>query len=251
MTLSWQAPAGLATRGTVVVLPGRGEHAGVYERFGRRLSVEAYAVHALDPVLQDADEPADPWGSAREEVAALAAGAVAPLVLVGSDTGALRALRLVSDGVAADGLILVALPDPDAPVADGDWDWELAARTNCPTHRARLGDDEAFVKGTLAEPIPAALARTLDEASLKSIDVPALLLHGGVDPIAGVNHALRVAESLPRAEIAVVGSAPHDVLNDATHRTVAAQVVQWLERLRGGAELTPIISVLAVEALLR
>ncbi|MFD0636605.1 hypothetical protein ACFQ9X_38540 [Catenulispora yoronensis] len=33
------------------------------------------------------------------------------------------------------------------------------------------------------------------------------------------------------------------MLNDIVHRTVAAEVVQWLERLRGGPELTPLISV--------
>jgi alpha-beta hydrolase superfamily lysophospholipase len=234
------------------VLPGRGEHAGVYERFGRRLASDAYAVHALDPSLQDPEMPGDPWVFVHEQVTAIAAAAVAPLVLVGSDTGALRALRLVSDGIAAAGLILAALPDPDEPVpVEEDWEWEQAARTNCPTHRARLADDETFVRGSLKEPIPAALARSLDESALASTDVPVLLLHGGSDPVAPVSHALRAAEVLPRAEIAIVGSAPHDVLNDATHRTVAAHVVQWLERLRGGPELAPILSVVSTEPLLQ
>jgi alpha-beta hydrolase superfamily lysophospholipase len=263
MTLSWQAPAGLATRGTVVVLPGRGEHAGVYERFGRRLASDAYAVHALDAApegsqeTQQARQTQDPVSAAHELVTTLVSESesTTPLVLVGSDTGALLAL-LLADAVPVDGLILAALPDPDEPVItteepDSDWDWELAARTTCPTHRARLADDEAFVRGALAEPIPAPLARSLDEATLKAIDMPVLVLHGGADPVASVGHALRVAEALPRAEIAVVGSAPHDVLNDATHRTVAAHVVQWLERLRGGPQLAPIISVLSAEPVLR
>jgi hypothetical protein len=39
----------------------------------------------------------------------------------------------------------------------------------------------------------------------------------------------------------------HDVLNDAAHRTVAAQIVQWLERLRGSPDLAPVIRVLSSE----
>lgn len=242
MTRSWHAPAGLATRGTIVLLPGRGEHAGVYERFGRRLSSDAYAVHVLD-VTADHEATA-----VRNQVDALAAAAVTPLVLAGSDTGALRVLELIRDGVAPDGLLLVGLPDPDETVAAGDWDWELAARTTCPAHRARLADDEDFVRGGLADPVPAPLAAALDETVLKGADLPALVLHGGADPIAPVTHAARVAELLPRAELAVVGPAPHDVLNDAAHRTVAAQIVQWLERLRGGPQLDPILSVLSASA---
>lgn len=245
MTLVWQPPVGLATRGTVVLLPGRGEHAGVYERFGRRLAADAYFVYGLDVSLYDTAR------SVREKVDAVAASSVAPLVLAGSDTGALRVLELLRDGAGADGVLLAALPDPEQAVGDGGWAWELAARTTCPTHRARLDADGQFVRGDLTEPVPAALASSLDDAVLKGIDVPALLLHGGADPIAPADHASRVAELLPRAELAVVTAAPHDVLNDATHRTVAAHVVQWLERLRTGPDLAPIISVLTAGPVLR
>ncbi|HEY2206827.1 MAG TPA: alpha/beta hydrolase [Pseudonocardia sp.] len=37
------------SRGTVVVLPGRGEHPGVYRRLGQRLSFDGYTVVATDP----------------------------------------------------------------------------------------------------------------------------------------------------------------------------------------------------------
>ena len=36
------APAGLRTRGTVLVVPGRGETAATYQRFGSRLAFDAY-----------------------------------------------------------------------------------------------------------------------------------------------------------------------------------------------------------------
>ncbi|RBM07352.1 alpha/beta hydrolase [Streptomyces sp. PT12] len=46
------APPGTAPRGTVVVLPGRGEHPGVYERLGRRLAFDGYRVVAADEAGQ-------------------------------------------------------------------------------------------------------------------------------------------------------------------------------------------------------
>ena len=46
---------------------------------------------------------------------------------------------------------------------------------------------------------------------------------------------------LRAAELVLVAGAPHDALNDATHRSVAAAVVQWLERLRAGAPYSTII----------
>ena len=92
---SWLPPTpGPAVRGTVILLPGRGEHAGVYERFGRRLAFDAYAVHAVS--VGPEDDPA----TLRDQIAALTAEAVAPVVLAGSDTGALHALALVLEGKA-------------------------------------------------------------------------------------------------------------------------------------------------------
>ena len=283
MTRTWEAPEGLRTRGTVIVLPGRGEHSGVYERFGRRLSVDAYAVHALDVSVHDDAK------SIRNIIAGIAVRATAPVVLAGSDAGALQALALVLDadadtttatatatatatttttasdvdvssyepiGRIVDGLVLAALPDPehvvggadaDAAAEAGDWEWELGARTTCPTHRAHLSEDDAFVRGSLSEPIPSHLAAALGDSGLEHLKIPALILHGGADPVTPVGRARELAARLPRAELAVVETAPHDVLNDSTHRTVAAQIVQWLERLRNGPESAPIITVTSGE----
>ena len=140
---AWQPVAGgPLVRGSVILLPGRGEHGGVYERFGRRLANDAYAVHALDTT------PDDDLISLSLVVEEIAAKASAPVVLAGSDTGALQALSLVSAGaVRVDGLLLIGLPTsgPGASVVadsgEAVWERELAARTSCPTHRARLTAD--------------------------------------------------------------------------------------------------------------
>jgi pimeloyl-ACP methyl ester carboxylesterase len=236
----------------VIVLPGRGEHAGVYERFGRRLAFDAYAVHALDVTAQD-----DLTGL-RDRVAAITAQAVAPVVLVGSDTGALHALALVTEGKAdVEGLVLAATPGPRhaavpaagiltaSHAAADDWERELAARTTCPTHRGRLTEDAAFRRGSLFEPVPDRLASllALDESEYAEIGAATLVLHGGADPIAPAEQARSLAARLPHAEFATVPTAPHDVLNDSTHRSVAALIVQWLERLRGGPARTRIVEL--------
>ena len=50
--VAWNEPDGLIPRGTVIVIPGRGELPAVYERFGRRLAGDAYRVRVVaDPVV--------------------------------------------------------------------------------------------------------------------------------------------------------------------------------------------------------
>ena len=134
--LGWSEPEGLNPRGTVVVIPGRGERPGVYERFGRRISGDAYRVHVVtDPV----EDPA----LTEEQVRSLLPGPK-PVVLAGSDTGALFAAGLVASGrlPEADALVLAGLPTvaaqpeaaaagPQAEAADS-WAAELEARTACP-----------------------------------------------------------------------------------------------------------------------
>jgi pimeloyl-ACP methyl ester carboxylesterase len=242
---SWLPPTpGPAVRGTVIVLPGRGEHAGVYERFGRRLAYDAYAVHALS-VSAD-DDPA----VLRDQVAALIAEAVAPVVLAGSDTGALHALALVVEGkVDVEGLLLAATPGASAASSAFDelagspeWEQELALRSSCPTHRGRLTEDASFRRGSLFNPVPDRLRAflELDDAEYEAVG-PTLILHGAADLLAPPALARTLGTRLPQAELVLVAGAPHDVLNDATHRSVAGAVVQWLERLRGGAPFARII----------
>ncbi len=120
--LSFLEPeGGPAQRGTVVVVPGRGERAEVYTRFGTRLSVDAYRVHVVTDPTVDAN-------GARDQIASAVAGAIdgathTPIVLAGSDTGALFAAALVATGeLKPDGLILAGLPlaqDPNAPLPRG------------------------------------------------------------------------------------------------------------------------------------
>lgn len=245
------APEGLRTRGTVLVLPGRGETRATYERFGRRLAADAYRVRVLDAPAVGADlgaaldrlarDLADALDGARSED-----GTARPVVVVGSDTGAALAAALYgragTAGAAApriDALVLAGLPGrAQAPADPGDWEAELDVRTSCPAHRRALTDDTGVVRGALGDALPEALLAAAHDAPL---DLPALFLAGDADPLADRDELHRTAKALGRARLAVVRGAHHDVLNDLQHRSVAAEVVTFLESLREG--LVPLVTV--------
>ena len=231
-TQSFLAPEGPAPRGTLVVVGGRGESAEVYRRFGTRLAFDAYPVHALGDPSRDPD-------AARRRILELSSGELPrPLVLIGSDTGALFAAALAAEGAVPDlaGLILAGLPVHADATSAGDWDEELEARTTCPTHRGRISAD-LVAPGALYAAIPDGW---IEAAPLDEITVPTLALHGQDDPISPLDDARESLAAVADLELVTVAAARHDVLNDQSHRTVAAAVVSWLERLRLGGDHGPI-----------
>jgi alpha-beta hydrolase superfamily lysophospholipase len=233
---SWTEPAGLAPRGTLIVVPGRGERPEVYERFGRRIADDAYRVHGVADPTEDA---ALTTAQIKGEL-----GGPRPVVLVGSDTGALFAAGLVAAErlPEVDALILAGLPVAAAsaagigPEGTVSWEEELGVRTTCPTHRSRL-DGGIVRRGALYEPIPAGWA---DLADLARITQPVLGVHGADDAVSPLSAARDTYAAAPHAELFSVAGTTHDALNNATHRTVAATVVLFLERLRLGPDLPPI-----------
>ncbi|MGP3776575.1 alpha/beta hydrolase [Streptomyces sp. SDT5-1] len=246
------APEGLLTRGTVLVVPGRGETRAVYERFGRRLAADAYRVRVVDtpePLGDDLDAGLDTLAARLAEAVDGAADGpggtpAAPLVLVGADSGAAAVAALVADPARADRLradavILAGLPGR-VPAATEAWDEELDVRTACPTHRGVLTDDTHVRRGELNTPVPAAL---LERDHDSATDLPQLLLVGDADPLADRDALAVTAEKAAAARLAVVHGAHHDVLNDKQHRSVAAEVVTFLEALREG--LTPAVTVVS------
>ena len=231
--LAWNEPAGLVPRGTVVVIPGRGELPTVYERFGRRLAGDAYRVRVVaDPVL-DAE-------LARAQISGLLAdpSLPAPRVLAGSDTGALFAIMLARSGLdaAVDALLLAGLPAAPQAGPAASWEEELDARTSCPTHRGRL-TASSVRRGALYQPIPAGW---LERADLDGLGVPILGVHGSDDPISPLGQVRDRYAAAALAELVSVTGGRHDVLNDQTHRTVAAVVVLFLERIRQDSGPGPI-----------
>jgi alpha-beta hydrolase superfamily lysophospholipase len=250
----YTGPEGLRTRGTVLVVPGRGESEATYQRFGRRLAADSYRVRVLPaPVIAEADLAGSLERFAAQLADAVAGtgadGPVRPLVLVGSDTGAAALAALVAWSVTQaaapdaswwpQALVLAALPGYAAH-EPSSWDDELDARTQCSVHRAVLSDDESVQRGALSAAVPGAL---LDAAYASAAEVPQLLLVGDADPLADRDALAQAAKALPAARLVVVRRAHHDVLNDLQHRSVAAEVLTFLEALRNEPSLEPIVEV--------
>ncbi|GAA1835542.1 hypothetical protein GCM10009836_12440 [Pseudonocardia ailaonensis] len=227
LVAAWAEPEGVVPRGTLLVVPGRGEHPAVYARFGRRISADGYRVLVVDDPTTD---PGATTGRIRELLGDTGSGPH-PRVLVGSDTGALFAAGLVASGaVEVDALVLAALPIA-APTVEVDWGSELEARTACPVHQALLDGDPSVRRGTLAEAVPPGWPTAADPAR---ITVPVLGLHGLADTVAPVAAARDWYGRLAEVELVGIVGGRHDALNDQSHRTAAATVVRFLERLRSG-----------------
>jgi alpha-beta hydrolase superfamily lysophospholipase len=243
------APEGLRTRGTVIVVAGRGETPAAYARFGSRLAYDAYRVRVIEPPAAAADVTAFLAGLARKLADAVASaasgtpdGLTRPLVLAGSDLGAAGIAALLSrpEPDAAwwpQAVVLAGLPGHGAR-ADGEWDAELDVRSHCPVHRGVLNADTSLRRGALTEAVPGEL---LDAAYAETADLPQLLLAGDSDPLADRPALEQTAKDLPKCRLTVVRGAHHDVLNDQQHRSVAAEVVTFFETLRN--ELTPVLAV--------
>lgn len=227
---AWNEPSGVAPRGTVLLLPGRGEQPALYHRFGTRIAADGYRVRALPDPTADLEET-----SAQLKAALTDAEAVAPRVLAGVDTGALAALRFAANSpTLIDALILVGLPDPEQDADEWleSWDDEVEYRASCPTHRGLIADESLVERGALrSERIPSGLREPVDYRAIR--ELPVLGLHGDDDVLSPFDGVRVQYARLPVAQVVLVGHGRHDVLNSASHRSVAARVVQFLEALRG------------------
>jgi fermentation-respiration switch protein FrsA (DUF1100 family) len=225
---AWDEPAGATPRGTLVVLPGRGETDASYERFGRRLSADAFKVRLVPVDLDDLD-------AARVAVEKVLAdeSLPSPKVLVGADTGATLAALLVGE-VEADAAVLagLALPGSEGP---GTWEEQVDARTACPVHRGVLDGDLLLDRQAFDRPLP------WSSVDLAAPGKPVLVVHGSADRITPAADAVAPYADAPSARVWLVEGGRHDVLNDVSHRSVAATVVLFLESLRLGRDLPPVL----------
>lgn len=225
-TASWNEPDGLNPRGTVFVVASGGEPPQVYARLGARLAADAYrvvvisSVDALDAATQDA-------------IAALvdADDAIRPTVLVGSDNGAVAVRALAGQGRAHPTAVVLA-GYPTRPAVASEWQEEIEARTACPTHRGVLS--------THAQPAHRDRAAVVGAA----LDVPILAVHGSADVIAPLDEALEQYCRAGADRVVVVEGGRHDILNDLSHRSVAARIVQFLEQLKVGPDAADILRTL-------
>ncbi len=216
------------------MLGGRGDTPATYARLGRRLSADAYRVR----VIGDVTAP-----RTRNAVLArhlLREGGAGPVVLLGSDAGALLALRLaVAEPGLVAGVVSVGLPSTSSAAPEGVE--QLPLRTRSPEHWATLADPAIVDPAALSRPIP----ETLAPPAPHEVTVPVLGVHGEADAVAPVSDALAYYAGMPTARVFVVDGGRHDSVNDASHRSVAATVVLFLEELRNG---TPTVAPIGIAA---
>lgn len=206
-------------RGTLALIAGRDETAAIYRRFGTRISADGYTVGVFEGT--DAAAAAG-WLSGRPD---------GPRVLVGSDTGASSVLTALTQGDIADAAIVAGV------VVDVDRAPTDAERTACPVHLGVLAEQHAASQSSA----PAPAAELPASADLAAISVPVLAVHGGADPVSPFAQAQTALAAVPDLETVETVEGLHDALNDQTHRSVAASIVLWLERLRTGDVHAPIV----------
>jgi hypothetical protein len=246
---TWEEPRHLNARGTVFVLAGPGETPEVYQRFATRLASDAYRV-----VVVSATDHLDPRAAA--EIAQLLADPdqPGPKVLLGSDAGATAALELAVP-TGADAVITAGLPVAGAH-DERDWQSEISARTSCPNHQQVL---QRSTRHSLLHDVPAVRLSAAASADSTTPDsttpdsttpdvtvlpqsLPVLAVHGAADPLSPLPQALARYAEVGVRNIWVVEGGLHDILNDVTHRSVAATIVLFLERLRLDPTLPTIIA---------
>jgi pimeloyl-ACP methyl ester carboxylesterase len=210
VSIDWLEPE-TNVRGSVVVVTGRGEHAGVYARFARRIAFDGYRVAVVE------NKP-------DATVAVTGVDASLPIVVVGSDSGALTALEVASSSDVVTGVVAAGLL---VDTGSATWDDELDVRSACPVHRGVLGDEASLDRGALTTTAPAA-----SDDALAAVGVPTLVVHGASDVVSPVDDVVALSEALPDGRVVLVDGGRHDILNDVSHRSVAAEIVQFLERLR-------------------
>lgn len=219
-----EPPAAVRVRGTIALLAGAGETAAVYARFGSRLAADGYVVGVFETT---GGAEAAQWLGSQQT----------PRVLAGADRGAAVALSLAVDGNAptADALLIGGLPlERDDSAADP------SQRTACPVHLGVLADATAAL--SVAAPDVAVPHVAVPEAeALASISVPVLAVHGGADPLSPLPAVAERLATIPAVEVVETVDGLHDAFNDQSHRSVAATIVLWLERLRAGDISRPIV----------
>lgn len=90
---------------------------------------------------------------------------------------------------------------------------------------AAIGDELAAARQGAA---PAASAEWRE--MLPGVDLPALVIHGGADPLFPVVHAEATAEALPDAQLEIIGGLGH-IMSDAAADEIASRVAAFVEGL--------------------
>ena len=141
-----------------------------------------------------------------------------PVCLIGSSAGGAIAAAAVRRGAPAQALVLLAAPADWSSFAADPWEGVRRIREE---GGMRLSDE------TLADPTEWAseFERVATEECMRGLELPALIVHGSEDHVVPLDHARRIAAAAPRARLAVIEKAGHQLRRDPTAMRI---VLEWL-----------------------
>jgi len=186
------------------------------------------APYALEDMADDAAALLDGLGvEAAHVVGASMGGFIAQLLAIGhrsrvlSLTSIMSAAGGMADNVPATPEAMEALLKPppsdrEGMIEHGVW---ISSRICGPEHfdpeearqkRTRAVDRSVSVAGTARQLAAVATARSR-VAALRTLDLPALVVHGEADPLVPVENGRRTAEAIPGARLLLLPTMGHDL----------------------------------------
>lgn len=257
------APSPPSSRGSLLILPGWGDHAGRFEAAARVLSAAGLTVYAVDP-RGHGHSPGprghvDRFAQYLSDLAALrrkiANESPGPQFLLGHSFGGFVLLRYLETMPAGLAGAIAVTPFVDFARRPARWKVALARAIVDLAPRLRmstgldydhLAHDRLQVEAFQADPLahqsmtPRAYMETMAVLGLLRQDkdrivVPLLMLLAGDDRIVSSDAARAFAREL-RGDVTVIEypGLYHNVFHEAESRTVCQDIVEWVEgRMEG------------------
>jgi alpha-beta hydrolase superfamily lysophospholipase len=235
--------AAVEPRAAVIFLHGFGEHTGLYHRYGFALNsagLDLWAVdqfgHGLTPGERGdfrSLEASSALGERLTELASAERPGI-PLVAQGHSFGSVVTLFRLLD--APDrylaGVVSGAPLIPVAGLVDTDSTFELAPSqlSADPFYLDSLENDPLAFVDADGGPLTRELDRGWDRfgTELPALAVPTLAVHGSNDTIAPIGALRAYAEQVGPLSLLELEGGGHDILNDVSHREVAAAIVDFI-----------------------
>jgi uncharacterized protein len=142
------------------------------------------------------------------------------LVIAGSSAGGAVAAQVARLGFAVDGVALLAAP--------ADW---ISFAVHPEVGVQRITQDAGMVVApeVLADPTAwgGEFIEVSTQRSIAGVDLPVLIVHGDEDTVVPVEHADKISQRAPQAEVHVLQGGTHQLRRDP--RAVKL-LVEWLDR---------------------
>jgi alpha-beta hydrolase superfamily lysophospholipase len=248
-----------------LVVHGFGEHCGRYEHLGAWFAARACAVHAYDHIGHGGssgprchvrrfddylDDLENVFARVREEHPGV------PTFLVGHSMGGLIVAAFLRErDPAVAGAILsgaaLALPEGTSRLrlALARVLRVVAPRANLasPVDPAGLCTDPEVVEAYLKDPLvhhdrmTASLAAELLSAIQRTegrgadVNVPALVLHGALDPMCRVEGSEAFARELREGQLKTYPGMLHEIFNEPGHEAIFQDALEWIRQREGAA----------------